>query len=566
MMHSELHDSPGNGDQLWEHSFDPLFILDRSYSILSQNPAADQFLRSVPEDNPEAFQARLLETLKSLAPWQSGKTLCRESVRIAPRTLSLRLLFKEDTLLVLLRETREHQGRMESIHALEETVQELSEVIDLSADGLVSVDAQGILLRMNQAYETIVGVKARDFIGRPALELKRQGYLPDLVSLQVLKKRQPTNLFVQIGGRDVLLTARPVFNASGQLIRVVANIRDLTELNHLKEELRKFQDLTVRYETELQQFRVQEYADELVTRSPLMRDSLDMAVRASQTEATILISGETGTGKEVVARIIHRSGLRAKGPFITVNCAALPESLLETELFGYEKGSFTGGASQGRIGLFEAAQGGILFLDEIAEMPVSMQTKLLRAIQGKSIRRIGGNREINLDLQLVTATNKDLEQRVADGRFRDDLFYRLNVIHVHLPPLRQRMEDIPLLVDHFLRLFNAKYDRNTAIGQQTLDSFLDYHWPGNIRELENTIERLLVLSRSTEVESECLPAPLKGRSAQTLQELLETTEKEAVLRAYQRHGSTRKAALQLGISQPTMSRKLNKYQGHSIQR
>ena len=566
MMHSELHDSPGNGDQLWEHSLDPLFILDRSYSILSQNPAADQFLRSVPEDNPEAFQTRLLETLKSLAPWQSGKTLSRESVRIAPRTLSLRLLFKEETLLVLLRETREHQGRMESIHALEETVQELSEVIDLSADGLVSVDAQGILLRMNQAYETIVGVKARDFIGRPALELKRQGYLPDLVSLQVLKKRQPTNLFVQIGGRDVLLTARPVFNASGQLIRVVANIRDLTELNHLKEELRKFQDLTVRYETELQQFRVQEYADELVTRSPLMRDSLDMAVRASQTEATILISGETGTGKEVVARIIHRSGLRAKGPFITVNCAALPESLLETELFGYEKGSFTGGASQGRIGLFEAAQGGILFLDEIAEMPVSMQTKLLRAIQGKSIRGIGGNREINLDLQLVTATNKDLEQRVADGRFRDDLFYRLNVIHVHLPPLRQRMEDIPLLVDHFLRLFNAKYDRNTAIGQQTLDSFLDYHWPGNIRELENTIERLLVLSRSTEVESECLPAPLKGRSAQTLQELLETTEKEAVLRAYQRHGSTRKAALQLGISQPTMSRKLNKYQGHSIQR
>ncbi len=566
MKPSEHLDSPGDWDQLWEHSFDPLFILDRSYSILSQNPAAEQFLRRVPEDNPEAFQTRLLETLSSLSPWQSGKTLSRESVRIASRTLSLCLLFKEETLVVLLRDTSEHQRLMERIHVLEETVQELSEVIDLSADGLVSVDAQGILLRMNQAYETIVGVKARDFIGRPALELKRQGYLPDLVSLQVLQKRQPTNLFVQIGGRDVLLTARPVFNASAQLIRVVANIRDLTELNHLKEELRKFQDLTVRYETELQQFRVQEYADELVTRSPLMRDTLDMAVRASQTEATILISGETGTGKEIVARIIHCSGLRAQGPFITVNCAALPESLLETELFGYEKGSFTGGSSQGRTGLFEAAQGGILFLDEIAEMPVAMQSKLLRAIQEKTIRRIGGNREIHLDLQLLAATNKDLEQQVAHGRFRDDLYYRLNVIHVHLPPLRQRMEDIPLLVDHFLRLFNAKYELDTGIRQETIDRFLHYHWPGNIRELENAIERLVVLGRRAEAESDCLPAHLKGCSANTLQELLEATEKEAVLGAYQRHGSTRKAALQLGISQPTMSRKLNKYHNTSIQK
>ncbi len=563
MKHLDRHDPPPDWDLLWEHSFDPLFILNRSYSILSQNPAAEQFLQNEPPENPEALRSGFLEVLKSLFPWQTGKILSRESIRIASRILSIRLVFKKETLLVLLRDTTELQRQEERSRALEETVQELSEVIDLSADGLVSVDDQGILLRMNQAYEGIVGVQASDFIGRPALELKRQGYLPDLVSLQVLKNRQPTNLFVQIGEKEVLLTARPVFNAKGRLIRVLANIRDLTELNKLKEELRKFQDLTTRYETELQQFRIQEYSGELVTRSPLMRDVLDMAVRASQAEATILISGETGTGKEIIARIIHRSGHRTKGPFITVNCAALPETLLEAELFGYEQGAFTGARTQGRTGLFETAQGGILFLDEIAELPVSMQVKLLRTIQDKKIRRIGGTREIELDLNLVAATNKDLKQRVAEGRFRDDLFYRLNVIHIRLPPLRRRMEDIPLLVDHFLRSFNAKYELNTSIRQEIVHRFLHYQWPGNIRELENTVERLVVLDQGLDADSEFLPqslrAPLKPYSETSLQELLQSTEAEAVLRAYKCCGSTRKAALQLGISQATMSRKLKKH-------
>jgi len=566
MKQLDRHDPSSDRDLLWEHSFDPLFILNRSYDILSQNPAAEQFLQDDPHENPETLRSAFLEALKSFSPWQTGKTLSRESVRIASRILSLRLLFKHETLLVLLRDNTEKHRRQERTQTLEETVQELSEVIDLSADGLVSVDDRGILLRMNQAYETIVGVQARDFVGRPALELKQQGYLPDLVSLQVLRDRQPTNLFVQIDEKDVLLTARPVFNTSGQLIRVVANIRDLTELNKLKEELRKFQVLTTRYETELQQFRVQEYAGELVTRSRLMRDVLDMAVRASRTEATILISGETGTGKEIVARIIHRSGHRAKGPFITVNCAALPETLLEAELFGYEHGAFTGARTQGRTGLFETAQGGILFLDEIAELPVSMQAKLLRTIQEKTIRRIGGTREIDLDVNLVAATNKDLKQRVAEGRFRDDLFYRLNVIHIRLPPLRQRMEDIPLLVDHFLRSFNAKYELNTTIRQETMDRFLHYQWPGNIRELENAVERLVVLDRGPDAESECLPqslgVPLKRCSGTALRELLESTEREAVIRAYQHCGSTRKAALQLGISQATMARKLKKHAKH----
>ena len=452
------------------------------------------------------------------------------------------------------------ENQQQQVERLEETVQELNEVIDLSADGLVSVDSQGILLRMNKAYEDIVGVKARDFIGRPALELKKQGYLPDLVSLQVLRDLRPKHLFVQLEGKEVLLTGRPVFNSRGRLIRVVANIRDLTELNNLKDELRKYQDLSSRYETELKQFRAMESANDLVSCSRIMKHVLETAVRASQADATTLISGETGTGKEIVARIIHRSGPRQDGPFITINCAALPETLLEAELFGYEKGAFTGAKSQGQMGLFEAAQGGLLFLDEIGELPASMQAKLLRAIQEKKIRRIAGSLEIELDLNLVAASNNDLQKKVAEGLFRADLYYRLNVIHLRLPPLRQRMEDIPLLVKYFLTLFNRKYNVHKEIGQETIDSLLDYDWPGNVRELKNTIERLVVLDQGPGLDSELLPVSSPGPAFdRSLSELLEKTEREAILRTYQQCRSTRKAALRLKISQATMSRKLQKH-------
>ncbi|MCF8108173.1 MAG: sigma 54-interacting transcriptional regulator [Desulfohalobiaceae bacterium] len=455
------------------------------------------------------------------------------------------------------------KNQQQQIERLEETVQELNEVIDLSADGLVSVDSQGILLRMNKAYEDIVGVRARDFIGKPALELKKQGYLPDLVSLHVLRDMQPKHLFVQLEDKEVLLTGRPVFNSSGELIRIVANIRDLTDLNKLKEELRRYQDLTSRYETELKQFRVQESASGLVCCSKVMKHVVETAVRAAQADVTTLISGETGTGKEIVARIIHRSGQRKDGPFITVNCAALPESLLEAELFGYEQGAFTGAKRHGQMGLFEAAQGGVLFLDEIGELPASMQAKLLRAIQEKKIRRISGSREVELDLNLVAASNDNLKDKVAEGLFRADLYYRLNVIHIPLPPLRQRMEDIPFLVKHFLNLFNKQYGARKEISQETIDSLLHYDWPGNVRELENTIERLVVLDQDPAPDRELVPestAPVPGVSADlSLQELMEKTEKEAVQNAYHQCRSTRKAALKLKISQATMSRKLQKY-------
>jgi len=551
---------------LWEHSFDPLLLLDREYRTISKNPAMERFLETLGETGLADPEAELIASLQELGVLENGHSLDETHVNVGGLSFLANLVIQEEGLLVILRETDKALQSLEEITHLEETIQELNEIIDLSADGLVSVDNQGILLRMNRAYENIIGVRACDFVGRPAIELKKQGYLPDIVSLHVLKDMQPKNLFVQLRDRDVLLTGRPVFNSDGDFIRIVANVRDLTELNSLKEELKKYHELTDRYETELKQLRAREFATDLVSRSPQMKKVVDMATQASQAEATVLISGETGTGKEIVARIIHRSGLRKDSPFITVNCAALPETLLEAELFGYEGGAFTGAQRRGKMGLFEAAQRGILFLDEVAELSDSMQAKLLRAIQEKKVRRIGGTREIDLDLRLIAATNKDLKELVEQKKFREDLYYRLNVIHIRIPPLRQRSEDIPLLAEHFLKYFNTKYGTHKELSSRTAESLVHYHWPGNVRELENIIERLVIFESSSSPDAELLPnriASGENSSAEaSLREIVEQAEQDAVLRAYEQCRSTRKAAARLRISQATLCRKLQKYTRH----
>ncbi|PIE90626.1 MAG: Fis family transcriptional regulator [Acidobacteria bacterium] len=248
---------------------------------------------------------------------------------------------------------------------------------------------------------------------------------------------------------------------------------------------------------------------EFISNSEVMRPVLAMIDRVAQLEATVLVQGESGTGKELIMRMIHEKSNRSQGPFIAINCGALPENLLESELFGYEKGAFTG-ADQQKMGLFEAAKGGTLFLDEIGELPLHMQVKLLRVLQEGKIRRVGGQREINIDMRIVAATNRDLEEEVTEGRFREDLFYRINVVPIELPPLRQRSEDIPLLVHHFVHRFCSKYSEPIKeIHPEVMSALLKYQWPGNVRELENTVERLIALTVDTVVRMEHLSPKIR---------------------------------------------------------
>jgi transcriptional regulator with PAS, ATPase and Fis domain len=270
-----------------------------------------------------------------------------------------------------------------------------------------------------------------------------------------------------------------------------------------------------------------------------MVDVYDVIEKVADTPSTVLITGESGTGKELIARALHENSSRKNRPFVSVNCAAIPPDLLESELFGYERGAFTGAVSS-KPGRFELAHGGTLFLDEIGEIPVSMQVKLLRALQEQEFERVGGIKTITVDSRLVAATNRNLKESIAEGGFREDLYYRLNVVHVHLPPLRARPSDIPLLVEHFVRKFNAKLDRSvTGFDDDSLDCLLRYAWPGNIRELENVIERCMIFAEDGDVGTQHLPAEIREAEGQLESDLVggiarrpgETGLKEAVREA-----------------------------------
>jgi two-component system response regulator HydG len=303
----------------------------------------------------------------------------------------------------------------------------------------------------------------------------------------------------------------------------------------------------------------------LIAQSPAMQSVLDLVGRVAPTDATVLIQGESGTGKEVIAKAVHHASSRAASPFVAVNCGAVPEALLESELFGYVRGAFTGAAAA-KLGLFEEAEGGTLFLDEIAEMPAALQVKLLRALQSGEVRRLGATQVATIDVRVVAATNGDLATRIAQGTFREDLFYRLNVIQVMLPPLRDRREDVPALAEHFVARASAKLGRTLRLSPSALERLLRYPWPGNVRELENAIERAAILARTDTVEPDDLPphvsAGLHLGSSPALprQTTLAEAERAHILTTLERFGGNHSGAAEaLGIGRTTLWRKLKEY-------
>jgi len=446
---------------------------------------------------------------------------------------------------------------------IEELNIELKNIVELSADGLVVSDGNGILLHINRAYEQIVGVKAKEFLGKNVKDLKLSGILPDAVTLHVLESHRPENLYLQLRGRDVLLTGQPILNERGELIRVVATIRDLTELNMLKGQVQTFKELSDRYLAELAELRSRETEIDFISEGIAMRRVVELCRKVAQVNTNILITGESGTGKEVVTKFIHRASSRNEGPFVAINCGAIPVTLLESELFGYEEGAFSGAKRSGKAGLLETAHGGTVFLDEIAELPLELQAKLLRVLQERSFYRVGGTKLIPLDARVVAATNKHLPKMISEGLFREDLFYRLNVVQIALPSLRERREEIPTLIMHFLEKFNKKYQFQQRVSPETISQLVIYDWPGNVRELENAIERMVVLSSGDILDTSLLHGNNQGESPQvtpkSLRMTLEEVEKNLVISTYRKCQSTRAAAKLLGISQPSVVRKLRRF-------
>ncbi|MDA8229563.1 MAG: sigma 54-interacting transcriptional regulator [Desulfitobacterium hafniense] len=455
-------------------------------------------------------------------------------------------------------------GQLDTVKAVNK---ELDAVIESVDDGIVVADSNCMIVRANNAYQRMTGITAREFVGKHVRDLLKQGYMNTSVTELVLQRKSLVNVIDVRNGKDLLLTGTPVYDEVGNISHVVTAIRDVTVLSNLKEQLAESEVMRDRYFRELEHLRSKQSFRKIITKNPEMEKKLELAYHVANVDSTVLLLGESGVGKELIADLIHRAGRRGNYPLIKINCGAVPQNLLESEFFGYEPGAFTGALKEGKPGLFELAQGGTLFLDEVGELALDLQVKVLRAIQDKEITRISGKKPVKLDVRIIAATNRDLESMVKEKLFREDLYYRLNVVPIKIPPLRERSEDIFPLVAEFLSIFNARHGFRKWIHPDVMGILLDYDWPGNIRELENTIERLVVIARKDcidleDIEDLSLPLLRRkqaGSEVLTLQDYLESEEKRLISDAYKTTGSTRKAAKLLGISQPNLVKKLKKY-------
>ncbi len=567
-------------DHLLNAIYNGILAINTRGEVILVNKSAARFIGVSMEEALGQKVDKLVPNTGLLEILQTEESKPTQKVRIDYRTvISNRTpIYDQDGVLIgaigVFQDISDLEKITEELKEERKIKEELDAIIESSYDGMWITDGQGYTLHLNSAYEKLSGIKKEDVVGRHMQELVDEGYFSDSVTLRVLEKKEPVTIMHNIFNnkeKSVLITGNPIFDENKEIVRVVTNVRDLTELMALKEESELKDKLAAQYKEELDRLRSgQLKLENFVVHSSQMQHIFDLAVRVGQVNTTVLITGESGVGKEGIANAIVQASERENDPFIKVNCGAIPENLLESELFGYERGAFTGADRRGKLGMFELANKGTIFLDEIAEMPTNLQVKLLRVLQDGQIMRIGGVSPISLDVRLLTATNRDLETLVREGSFREDLYYRLNVVPIHVPPLRERKEDIPALINFFMSRFNREHNLYKRISTEAIDCLVDYQWPGNVRELQNLVERLVVLTREAVINLEHIPQHFKSRQGEvednkmkidgdcTLKEAVSKLEEEMILAAMEKHGTTRKAAQALGIDQSTVVRKLQK--------
>ncbi|OUM87691.1 MAG: hypothetical protein BAA01_09825 [Bacillus thermozeamaize] len=435
-------------------------------------------------------------------------------------------------------------------------------ILNSSFDGIMISDGNGVVQWANEASARICGLPLEELVGKTTEELEKAEVFRPSITLMVLKNKKPVTYFQNTkSGRKVLVTGSPIFDESGKIRWVICNSRDITELLNLRAQLELAEKKAKRFQSELEALKIRsDITMDFVMESDHIKRLVSMVLRIAPKDVTVLILGESGVGKNALAAMIHNASNRNLGPFIEINCGAIPESLFESELFGYEPGAFTGAQRQGKKGQIELANGGTLFLNEVGELPLSMQAKLLTFLQEGYFYRVGGTKPVRADVRVIAATNRDLAEMVTRGEFRADLYYRLNVVSLTISPLRERPEDILVLAEYFLDQFNRKHGTNKKYAPETLHLMLNYSWPGNARELRNAIERAVVISESEWI----LPSDLQVdterlQPAVSLKQALEQFEKDLLTRAFKIYGSTHKVAQALKISQPTIVRKSKKY-------
>ncbi|ANV73905.1 sigma 54-interacting transcriptional regulator [Bacillus cereus] len=442
----------------------------------------------------------------------------------------------------------------------ERVLMDLKDVFEYAFDEIFVTDEQGIVVRVNSTCERHYQLAAEELVGKHVKELQKDGIFYPSATLEVIEKKRPIELVQTTKSGEYLhVRTRPVFDDEGNLRRVISYSRDLTELYQLRQKVEEMDNQLKTYKKELRET----YEHEgLIFKSLAMQKIVDTIKKVSVVDSTVLVLGETGVGKSRLVRHLHEVSHRKHESFYEINCAALPTNLIESELFGYSGGSFTGANREGKKGLLESAHKGTLFLDEIGEMPIEIQAKLLQVLQEKTFRPIGGRELKKVDVRIVAATNRDLSMMVKQGTFRKDLYYRLNVIPIAIPPLRERTEDILPLIYHYLQHFNKKYGRDVKLAPSTLQMFVGYPWEGNNREIENVIERIVITVDDVVTVAD-LPLSMQEaaveQSGQSLYKMLEEVERNIILKAYKTYGSSYKVAEFLQISQSAATRKIKKF-------
>ncbi|WP_264739029.1 sigma-54 interaction domain-containing protein [Cytobacillus firmus] len=440
---------------------------------------------------------------------------------------------------------------------------ELEAAIHACQEGIYICDADLKCVRLNSAYTRITGLTEEELIGRTSIELEENGTISKAVAVIVKREKKVVSLIQKFrSGKNVLVTGTPVYKER-KLFRIVITARDLSELTLLENQLNDAEERSERYLRELSLYKEHVKSEKIVANSPQMKQILNLIPKISKADSPVLLLGESGTGKEVLARLIHETSNGGESPFIKVNCGAIPGELLESELFGYVKGAFTGASEKGKPGLIEIAENGSLFLDEVGELPLKLQVKLLRVLQDFEVTRLGSTKSKKVSFRLICATNRPLKEMMENGEFREDLFYRINVLPITIPPLRERKEDIIPFILKTTDKLSSRYGTLKTISTDVFKILESYRWPGNIRELENVIERIFIMTDETSITVKDLPSNIAAdkvsKDANSLKEKMQIIERDIIEDMLKQSSSLRDAAKKLGVDASTLTRKCQKY-------
>ena len=446
----------------------------------------------------------------------------------------------------------------------EEINRQLFAILGSVYDGLFITDGNAVTILINQAYQTISGLNPEDVLGKNMRDIVASGLIDRSGTLIALETGKPATLEQTFRtGKQALITSTPCFSDKDKISMVITVVRDMTDLYGLQE---KYHESEERRRSEMAFLqRSQQLTSQLIAQDPRTLDTLRRVQKVAALDTTILLLGETGVGKEQFARFIYENSARSGQSFIGINCGAIPPTLIESELFGYERGAFTGANREGKMGVFESANKGTVFLDEIGDLPLDMQVHLLRVLQERQVKRVGGVRSISVDVRIVAATNRDLMEMVREKTFREDLYYRLNVVPIQIPPLRERKGDIKPLIQSFLTDMNKKYRFQKAFTPAAMEVMHRYAWPGNVRELKNVVEQAVILSSGDYILPTDLPITSRHEAdgdggTLDLRLAVAQFEYDHICLAYQKYRNVRAAAASLGMDDATFVRKRKKYE------